>query len=391
MKKRVCNISNLYKAMKGCRKGVKWKASVINYTHHGLLRVYILKKSILNNTYKPVEGPKFTIYEPKKRDITATRFRDRVPQRCLVDTYLYEEITSKFIDENCACLKHRGTDYARNILKRNLKELYAISGLSGYALKIDVKSFFGSIDHDVAKSIIKELINDSWAYQMICDEIDSHTCDVGIGLGSQLNQYIALSILNGIDHLCKDLGFNLYVRYMDDIIILHKSKEALTLLRDLIEDELIKLKLRLNKNKTIIAKITQPIHFLGFSYKLHNTGRVTMKVLPAKISKRRRRLKAEAKLVLNGVLTIKEFQNLYKGGRDHLKKGTRSQLYKMDKYYNKLMEDSGMNEIIELRKEVEELKDIVERQQAIIAKIVLYSGLDPDVVLSTEREVSNNE
>ncbi len=339
VKDKVCNLSNLYRSMKECKKGVRWKASVITYTHHGLLRCYKLRQAMLNNSYKPVEGPKFVIYEPKKRDIIASRFKDRVPQRCLVDEYLYDEITSNFIDENCACLKKRGTDYARSILKRNMRSLYASSGLRGYVLKVDVKSFFASIVHEEAKRILRNLVGDSWAYHMVEDEIDSHSRKVGIGLGSQLNQYIALSMLNGIDHRIKENGFKFYVRYMDDIIIMHESKEALKEAKDIIHDELSKIGLRLNPNKTMIAKVTQPIHFLGFSFKLHYTGKITMKVLPEKISKRRRKIKGQARLVYQGVLTMDQFINFYKSGRDHLKKGTRSQLYKMDKFFNKIKEE----------------------------------------------------
>lgn len=81
------------------------------------------------------------------------------------------------------------------------------------------------------------------------------------------------------------------------------------------------------------------MHFLGFSYLLHDTGRVTMKVLPAKISKRRRKLKGQIDRVKAGVLTIEQVKAFYKGGRDHLKKGTRSSLAKMDKFYKTQMEE----------------------------------------------------
>jgi hypothetical protein len=335
----VSDLSNLFKAMKKCKRGVSWKRSVIDYTQHGLYRLYLLKQDMDRGTYKPIEGYKFIIYEPKKRDIISTRFRDRVPQRSLVDNYLYDEVCSHFVPQNAACQKNKGTDYARNLLKANLREFYDKHGTDGYVLKIDVKSFFGSISHDIAKAVMRSLIRDDWAYQMVVDEIDSHSATVGIGLGSQLNQLIALAMLNGLDHKLLEDTTILYDRYMDDMLIIHHSKERLAAIKQAAAKELEGIGLRLNTKKTQIAKITQPVHFLGFSYLLHDTGRVTMKVLPAKISKRRRKLKGQIDRVKAGALTIEQVKAFYKGGRDHLKKGTRSSLAKMDKFYKTQMEE----------------------------------------------------
>ncbi len=337
IKDNVLDFSNLEKAVRQCKKGVRWKLSVINYTHNTLFRLTKLKQEFEKDKYKPIKGSTFTIYEPKKRIVTSTKFRDRVPQRSLVDNYLYDELIRHYIPENCACLKNRGTDYARNILKRNLKELFKKCKLDGYVLKIDIKSFFGSIDHEVAKQIMRKLVRDDWVYNLIADEIDLYD-GVGIGLGSQLNQYIALSVLNDVDHLCKRY-FDLYVRYSDDIVILSESKEKLKWILSQIEQLLNDRKLRLNSKKTVIFKVTQPVHFLGFSFKLHETSKVTLKLLRSKISRRRRKLKRQAKLVKRGVISYDKYLNIFKAGADHFKKGTRSQYFKLIKYFNKITEE----------------------------------------------------
>ena len=339
IKNNVISLSELDKAVRKCKKGVRWKTSVINYTHNTLLRIYKLKQELENDTYKPIKGETFTIYEPKKRTVTSTKFRDRIPQRSLVDNYLYDELIKHYIPENCACLKNRGTDYARNILKRNLRNYYNEFDNDGYVLKIDIKSFFGSIDHNIAKKVMRKLIPDDWAFKILCDEIDLNGNHVGIGLGSQLNQYIALSMLNSIDHLCINLGFNHYVRYMDDIIIIHHSKTALKQLLISIKERLAILKLRTNDKKTMIFKLSQPIHFLGFSFKLHDTGRITMKLLKSKISRRRRKIKRQALLVNKGILSSEDYFNIYKSGLDHFKKGTRSQYFKIQKYFKRITEE----------------------------------------------------
>lgn len=95
-----------------------------------------------------------------------------------------------------------------------------------------------------------------------------------------------------------------------------------------------------------------------------------MKVLPEKISKRRRKLTRQADLVLKGKISLEQFIAFNRGSRDHLTKGTRSTLCKMDKFYNSKLEEIKMQtELIELRKEVEELTAAVKALEAEVARL----------------------
>ena len=81
-----------------------WKDSVAGYSANGLKNTYKLRQSLLNGTYKIDPYQKFTIKEPKEREIIAIRIKDRqFPQRSLCDNILYPEVTSHFIYDNCAC------------------------------------------------------------------------------------------------------------------------------------------------------------------------------------------------------------------------------------------------------------------------------------------------
>jgi len=86
----------------------------------------------------------------------------------------------------------------------------------------------------------------------------------GIPIGNLSSQLFANIYLDALDHKIKDdWGIKSYVRYMDDFIILSKSK---SLLRDLLYDIyfiLKKLKLNFNK-KTRIDTINRGIDFVGY-------------------------------------------------------------------------------------------------------------------------------
>lgn len=77
------------------------------------------------------------------------------------------------------------------------------------------------------------------------------------------SQVFALFYLNDLDHFIKEkLKIKYYVRYQDDFILLHNSKQYLKYCLKEIEEFLKKEKLELNK-KTRIYKNTNNFIFLG--------------------------------------------------------------------------------------------------------------------------------
>jgi len=77
------------------------------------------------------------------------------------------------------------------------------------------------------------------------------------------SQVFALFYLNDLDHFIKEkLKIKYYVRYQDDFVLLHQSKEYLKYCLKEIEEFLKREKLELNK-KTRIFKSTNNFIFLG--------------------------------------------------------------------------------------------------------------------------------
>lgn len=195
--------------MKKCQKGVLWKDAPTKFSvANGLVNLYILCTDLENDRYDLSPYGHFTIYEPKERPVTSTNFRDRVVQRSLCDNYLYDALTKSFIRANCACQTGKGTSDARDLLVRYLHEAFRHYGTNVAYLKGDIKDFFGSTKHSVAKIQANKVVSDEWVMQEICRIIDSfekngdHT--IGMGLGSQITQLLQLSVLNELDHFIKE-------------------------------------------------------------------------------------------------------------------------------------------------------------------------------------------
>lgn len=304
----VCDFENLYNAMNVCKKGVLWKDSVAGWVKNGIINCAELEEQLRNGTYSIDAYSKFVIYEPKKRDIVSTRFKDRVFQRSLCDNYLTEQVTKSFIYDNGACLRNKGTEFARSRLVAHMQKFFRKHGRNGYVLKCDISNYFGSTPHSVVKEKLRKLCEDDWAYSEVCRIVDSFGTDdnpdVGMGLGSQTTQICQLTFLNDIDHGIKERKrIKHYVRYMDDFILIHEDKETLKDCLQYIREEMEKIGLKLSEKKTQVFPLTQTIHFLGFSFRLTDTGKVVKKVLPNKVSHERRKLKKMAGLVKEGRMT----------------------------------------------------------------------------------------
>lgn len=297
---KILSYSTMRKALNKCCRNVRWKDSVVGYELHAPEHTYNLINEVQTGKYKISDYQRFTIYEPKEREIVATRIRDRQLQMAMCLGGLYDDITEHFIYDNCACQLGKGTDFALNRIRTHLLKFYRKYGKNGYVLKLDVKQFFPSTLHSVAKNAIKKRVTDPTVCQMVWDVIDSFEGDIGIGLGSQISQLVELAVLDDLDHFIKEkLHIKHYVRYMDDMVLIHEDKEYLRYCWCEIAKELNIIHLKLNE-KSCMYPLSQGIKFLHWRFILTNTGGIRQSFDKTKMAKERRRLKALLIKEVNG-------------------------------------------------------------------------------------------
>lgn len=338
----VCDFGNLYRAMRKCSHHVKWKDSVAGYLNNGLANCLRLHESLMNGTYKIDTYTCFKIYEPKERDIVSIRFKDRVFQRSLCDNYLYNAMTKGFVRGNCACQVGKGTDDAMRLLSVYLQKHFRKHGTAGAALKMDIKNYFGSTPHEVSKAAVRKRLDDTWAYKRVADIIDSfdqgEDPTIGMGLGSQITQITQLAVPDIIDHLIKErYHIRYYIRYMDDFILIHEDMEHLKRCRDEIRVQLAALGLRVSEKKTKIFPLTQGIKFLGFKFRLTETGKVIKTLSKENIAHERRKLRKQRHLAEEGRMTKRQCDECYTSWKAHAERGnTHNLILEMDKFYKEL-------------------------------------------------------
>jgi len=342
LKEKICNFDSLYAAMLKCSRGVKWKDSVAGFLKNGIPNCMKLESDLSTGKYKISKYSKFVVYEPKKRDIVSTRYVDRVFQRSMCDEYLIHELTKRFIYDNGACLKHKGPDFARGRVQCFMERYYRRYGAEGYFLKCDVKDFFGSLSHEVAKREMRKYVSNDFVYGEVCRIIDSFDGEQGIGLGSEVSQLIMTTMLNRLDHVVKEkLRCQYYERYMDDMVFISGSKRYLQRCREVVEEELSRLGLRLNRRKTQIVTLAQGIDFLGFKWRLSPTGKILKSLLRTKATHEKRKLKRQARVV-----SAEKLKECFRSWREHARKATYRKyiIRKLENLFRRLLK-YGNNQI----------------------------------------------
>ena len=275
---------------------------------------------------------------PKRRDIVGIAFRDRVYQRSLNDNCVYPFMSKSWIRDNYACQVGKGTDDGRARMKCFMERFYRKHGSAGWMLSIDIKGYYPNMRHDVAESCFRSKLPD-WAYQMVLGVLRSqYPGEIGYNPGSQIIQIAGVSLLSGVDHFAKEvLRVKHYGRYMDDIRIVHHDREFLEWCRDVIGDEVSELGFELNRKKTVIRPLTERNTFLGFDYRLTDTGKVIMTLHPDSAKRMRRKVSGLSRLEAMGARPPGTCDLSYEGWRAHAAKGdSRLLLEKTDKWYSEL-------------------------------------------------------
>lgn len=290
----IYDYDNLMDAHKRTRQCKRYKDEVIKFEIDKFYQISKLSQALQDGTYRIKKYRKFMIYDPKEREIQALSYRDRVVQNSLCFNFLVPYYTPKFIYDNGACQKGKGTHFVRKRIEGFMSEYYKKYGNTGYFLKLDIKKYFNNINHEILKQKLGK-IYDVGIRKLVYHIIDSYHYlpGKGVPMGNQSSQIFALLYLNDIDRLIKEkFGIKYYVRYMDDLIILHNDRDFLQKVFDELKVEIDAIKLELNKKSEIIP-LKNGLEFLGIYYRLLDSGKVLKRM---KSQSKRRMLKRITKL-----------------------------------------------------------------------------------------------
>lgn len=288
---------NLYHAYTDCRKRKSAKFYHLKFAENLEEKLLDLERQLQNRTYKPGRSIAFVIQKPKTREIFAADFADRVVHHLLFN-YLSPIFERTFIYDSWACRKGKGTHRAMLRLKKFANQIEKEGRRNGvscpYYLKMDIKSFFASIDqrilydliqrkvkneeilwlakviifHDCAHDIAPKIQSRPSLFDKLPPEKSLFTAERGKGLpiGNLTSQFFANVYLDELDRFVKhELKAKYYLRYVDDFLILDESEEKLEEYRvKIIEFVADKLALKVHPDKHFIKPVGSGIDFVGY-------------------------------------------------------------------------------------------------------------------------------
>lgn len=294
-----------------CAKQHKANRSYVRVFESHLKRnIDSLARDLFNKTYQPEPSSCFIVERPKKREVFAAQFRDRIVHH-LYYNYTHKLFERTFIQDSYSCIPERGTHYGIDRLEKHIKQESHNYQRECFVLKLDKRGYFmhinrnklleislnslekmrfhkvqngkkqtwdDIIDFDFIKWLTKEIVLlnpkdncnivgnlSSW------DGLDKskslfHTPDgCGIPIGNLTSQLFSNVYLNVFDQFMKrELKCKHYGRYVDDSYVVSCDKKWLMSIvpkvREFLKSEL-GLDLHMGKLQVVSSKIG--VEFLG--------------------------------------------------------------------------------------------------------------------------------
>ena len=270
---KIISPKNLFLAYKRARKGKTKKDYVKNFEKNLYENIFKLHEELKNQTYAPLSLKTFILRDPKTRKISKSAFVDRIVHHAIVRTI--EPIFEKrFIYDSCANRIGRGNLFTLRRFELFKRKVTNNLQTQAFCLKADIKHYFKEVNHNILIKSIQRNVKDKdviWLIKRILanlpeGKIDKEELYKGMPLGNLTSQFFANIYLHELDYFVKHiLKAKYYLRYVDDFVILHGSKEQLKTLKDKIEGFLKKkLKIELHPQKSRIISLSCGVDFVGF-------------------------------------------------------------------------------------------------------------------------------
>lgn len=259
----ICSRENLERADAIARIGKTRRGEIREFDKNRDQLLEDIRQMLLSGTYHTSSYKTKEIYDPKHREICMLPYYpDRIVHQAILNVCgpIWKKVLTR---DTFACIKGRGTHAARRRLKQILSR---DKEGTRYCLKVDIRHFYQSIDHEKLKATVAHKIKDARTLALIGEIIDSW--NPGLPLGSSPSQHLANLFLSyKIDHALKEIYHVKYMlRYMDDIVFLSSSKAELHRILEILKVQLAELGLEIKDDWAIFPVEKRGIDFLGFVF-----------------------------------------------------------------------------------------------------------------------------
>lgn len=300
------NFDQILKAYRKCAKGKRHSGDCNRFEYALGAELVQLWREINERSYKPSPARCFVVDHPKVREIWAAPFRDRIVHHLIVEP-LEEIWEPSFHPKSFACRKEKGLHAAIDDLSKQVRRISRGGHRPVWALQVDIESFFFTIDRQILRELFLRKARDPDLIWLI-ENLFSHdprenfkfTGNIkvreilprhkswlsrsqtqGIPIGNLTSQFGANLYLNDLDHfVTRKIKPMAYLRYMDDLLLLHDDPNWFTDVANKIDNWLqMERCQKLNPAKTTLNRLFTGIDYLGFH--LRQSPELGLIVLPS--------------------------------------------------------------------------------------------------------------
>lgn len=289
-------LEDVIEAYFDCRRHKRYTANALQFEMNWEHNCIELMNELNAHRYKPRRSIVFVVEKPVKREIFAADFRDRVVHH-LISRRIYPLLEQQFILDSYSTQKGKGTLMGIKRIEEHIRQCSENYTKDCWILKMDIEGFFMAIDKNVLYDKIKTFLearyheNDLQMLLYMLRETIFNQPEKncyrkmpksrweglpkrkslfgtdgmhGLPIGNLTSQLLALLYLDGLDHkVTEEWGIEHYGRYVDDMILIHPSKERLMEVRGLIDEYLCGLGLNLHPKKLYLQHYSKGVAFVG--------------------------------------------------------------------------------------------------------------------------------
>ena len=290
------SLEEVIEAYYDCRRNKRNTANQLRFEMDYERECILLWQEINEHRYEPRRSIAFVVEKPVKREIFAADFRDRVVHHLIVRRMM-PLLEAKYHPESYSTQKGKGTLYGIQRIEQQLKECSQGYTRDCYIMKLDISGFFMSLSKQALYDCIRRFLQPRYPArdlpmllyllrQTIFNRPEK-SCVLkmprsrwkglprnkslfgsdgmhGIPIGNLTSQLLALLYLDDLDTLITgEWGVPHYGRYVDDMVLIHPSKQHLLAVKEKISQWLEAHGLRLHPKKTYVQHYAKGVLFIG--------------------------------------------------------------------------------------------------------------------------------
>lgn len=269
------SLEEVFEAYFACRRKKRGTHNALAFEADYERKCIGLWREINAGTYKPSRSVAFIVFKPVQREVFAADFRDRVVHH-LIARKIEPLLEAEFIDDSYSTRKEKGTLYGIRRVGGFVRECSENYTKDCYVMKLDIRSFFMDISKKLLyllretifnrpeKNCIRRCPATHWKGLPWDKSLFHSDGKHGLPIGNLTSQMSGNFFLSPLDHLITEQwGIPFYGRYVDDMALVHTSKEYLLEKRKRIREWLATNGLTLHPRKMYLQHYGKGIPYIG--------------------------------------------------------------------------------------------------------------------------------